>query len=68
MIEVFTDGSCLHNPGPGGWAAVCKDKFTLKGGFHTSTNNIMKLTAVVKALEEVIKIGEKEVTIYTFLL
>jgi len=65
MIEVYTDGSCLHNPGPGGWAAVCKGKFTLKGGFHASTNNIMEMTAVVKALEECKKIGEKDVTIYT---
>ena len=44
MIEVYTDGSCLGNPGPGGWAAKCYDpEFVVEGGHHTSTNNICLL-------------------------
>jgi ribonuclease HI len=53
-VEIFTDGACSGNPGPGGWAAL------LRYGEHTkeisgysrhTTNNRMELTAVVKALE-----------------
>jgi len=66
MIEVYTDGSCLGNPGPGGWAAKCYDpEFVVEGGHHTSTNNIMEMTAVVKAREKCLELHEKDVTIYT---
>ena len=66
MIEVYTDGSCLGNPGPGGWAAKCYDpEFVVEGGHHTSTNNIMEMTAVVKALEKCLELDEKDVTVYT---
>jgi ribonuclease HI len=66
MIEVYTDGSCLHNPGPGGWAAKCYDpEFVVEGGFHTTTNNIMEMTAVIKALEKCLEIGENDVILYT---
>jgi len=66
MIEIYTDGSCLHNPGPGGWAAKCYDpNFTLEGGFRTSTNNIMEMTAVIRALEKCIELNERNVIIYT---
>ena len=66
MIEVYTDGSCLHNPGPGGWAAKCYDpEFVVEGGFHTSTNNIMEMTAVIRALEKCIELDELEAVIYT---
>lgn len=56
-IEIFTDGSCKGNPGPGGWAALIKNLDTggeqiLRGGVKESTNNIMELTAVIKALSE----------------
>ena len=51
-MEVYTDGSCLGNPGPGGWAAIGPD-FTLSGGLAHTTNNIMELTAALKALEHV---------------
>ena len=49
-MEVYTDGSCLGNPGFGGWAAKC-DEFEIVGGAEKTTNNIMELTAVLRALE-----------------
>ena len=51
--EIWTDGSCLGNPGPGGWAAVIIDgrNFALVGGEVETTNNRMELMAVVVALE-----------------
>lgn len=52
-VEIFTDGSCIGNPGAGGWAAVLKcgsrEKELCGGEAHT-TNNRMELTAVVNAL------------------
>ena len=49
---IYTDGSCLGNPGPGGWAIYCLDsKKQLSGGVTQSTNNRMELTAVLRALE-----------------
>jgi len=66
MIVVYTDGSCLHNPGPGGWAAKCYNPlFVLEGGCHTSTNNIMEMTAVIKTLEKCLELNELDVVIYT---
>jgi ribonuclease HI len=51
-MNIHTDGSCLGNPGPGGWAAHC-DLFTIyDGGGSKTTNNAMELTAVIKALEK----------------
>ena len=61
---VYTDGSCLGNPGPGGWAVLGPD-FKLSGGQDNTTNNIMEMTAVVKALEECIKRKIVSVTIFT---
>ena len=53
-VELFTDGACSGNPGPGGWGAVLrfagKEK-ELSGGEINTTNNRMELTAVIKALE-----------------
>tara|TARA_A100001234_G_scaffold17844_1_gene14133 strand:- start:303 stop:737 length:435 start_codon:yes stop_codon:yes gene_type:complete len=49
-MEVYTDGSCLGNPGFGGWAAKC-DEFEIVGSAEKTTNNIMELTAVLRALE-----------------
>ncbi len=54
LIYIYTDGACRGNPGPGGWGAVliCDDyKKEIKGGSLLATNNIMELTAVIKALE-----------------
>ncbi|APP76896.1 ribonuclease HI [Xanthomonas vesicatoria ATCC 35937] len=53
-IEVHTDGSCLGNPGPGGWAALLRyngREKELAGGEAVSTNNRMELMAAIKALE-----------------
>ena len=53
QVEIFTDGACSGNPGPGGWGAVLrfagKEK-ELSGGEKETTNNRMELTAVIKAL------------------
>jgi len=61
---VYTDGSCLGNPGPGGWAVLGPD-FKLSGGQDNTTNNIMEMTAVVMALEECIERKIGSVTIFT---
>ena len=53
-VEIFTDGACSGNPGPGGWGAVLVYKGIEKelcGGEKETTNNRMELTAVIKALE-----------------
>ena len=49
-ITIYTDGSCLGNPGRGGWAAVFADK-EISGGEKNTTNNRMELTAVIQALK-----------------
>ena len=52
---IYTDGACLGNPGPGGWAAVIFDKEgekkILKGNEESTTNNRMELIATIKAIE-----------------
>ena len=53
-IKIYTDGACIGNPGPGGWAAVIlteKGKKEIFGGSKLTTNNRMELTATIKALE-----------------
>lgn len=60
-MEVYTDGSCLGNPGPGGWAVIGPD-FKLSGGSKHTTNNAMELTAALKCLE---KVGHQDMTLYT---
>ncbi|WP_457560350.1 ribonuclease HI [Caminibacter sp.] len=53
-VEIFTDGSSLGNPGPGGWCAILryKDKEKiLRGNEKHTTNNRMELTAVIEALK-----------------
>lgn len=64
MYEVYTDGSCLGNPGRGGWAAISKD-FKLCGSQSNTTNNVMEMTAIIKALEQCIWMEKKEVCINT---
>ena len=52
--KIYTDGACIGNPGPGGWAAVIvteKGKNEIFGGEKLTTNNRMELTATIKALE-----------------
>ena len=53
-IEIHTDGACLGNPGPGGWAALLRYKVherELSGGEAHTTNNRMELTAAIAGLE-----------------
>ena len=65
MYVLYTDGSCLGNPGRGGWAARCVDLFDISGGTEHSTNNIMEMTAVVKGLEKCLEHGLTDVIVYT---
>ena len=53
QVEIFTDGACKGNPGPGGWGAVLRTGKTekeLSGSAADTTNNRMELTAVIEAL------------------
>ncbi len=53
-VEIFTDGACRGNPGPGGWGALLRAGDTEKelwGGERETTNNRMELTAAIKGLE-----------------
>jgi len=53
-IQIFTDGSSLGNPGPGGWCAILRYKTyekILRGGEDYTTNNKMELKAVIEALK-----------------
>ncbi|MGF1629856.1 MAG: ribonuclease HI [Kiloniellaceae bacterium] len=53
-VEIFTDGACSGNPGPGGWGAVLRYKGTekeLSGGERATTNNRMEMMAAIMALE-----------------
>jgi len=53
QVEIFTDGACKGNPGPGGWGALLRyQKHTreLRGYSPETTNNIMELTAVIEAI------------------
>ena len=54
IAEIFTDGACSGNPGPGGWGALLRwggREKELFGGEKDTTNNRMELTAVIRALE-----------------
>ena len=53
QVEIFTDGACRGNPGPGGWAALLvagKERKEVCGAEINTTNNRMELTAVIEAL------------------
>ena len=53
-IEMFTDGACSGNPGPGGWGTILRFgtvEKELSGGESMTTNNRMELTAVIRGLE-----------------
>lgn len=64
-IEIYTDGSCLGNPGPGGYGAVLKYKTTqktLSQGYTLTTNNRMELLAAIVALESLKQACEVDLT------
>lgn len=66
MIHIYTDGACVGNPGPGGWAAIIVDgdrRRELKGREEHTTNNRMEILAAIKALEQT-PVGS-QVTIYS---
>ena len=66
MIKIYTDGSCIGNPGNGGWAAIIiidEKKTKIKGSKKDTTNNQMELIAPIKALSKIPK-GSK-VQIFT---
>ena len=53
LVEIFTDGACSGNPGPGGWAAILRFKDQekeLSGGAQETTNNRMELQAAIEGL------------------
>ncbi|MGB5133362.1 MAG: ribonuclease HI [Steroidobacteraceae bacterium] len=53
-VEIFTDGACRGNPGPGGWGAILRSsgrEREIYGGEKATTNNRMELTAAIRALE-----------------
>jgi ribonuclease HI len=54
LVEMFTDGACKGNPGPGGWGVVIRSgshEKELSGGEPTTTNNRMELTAAIEGLK-----------------
>jgi ribonuclease HI len=54
VVEIYSDGACRGNPGPGGWGALLRAKGVEKelwGGEAQTTNNRMELTAVIRALD-----------------
>ena len=59
MIQIYTDGSCKKNPGPGGYAAIIifddKTEKIIKGANKNTTNNRMEMNAVICALEYIVK-------------
>ena len=66
MIKIYTDGSCLKNPGNGGWAAIIRTDNEVKkisGSEKDTTNNRMELMATINALKEVN--SEDLIEIYT---
>ena len=64
-VEIFTDGACKGNPGPGGWGAILrygtKEK-EIYGSSKNTTNNIMELTAVIESLKNLKKPCELIIT------
>ena len=64
-VEIFTDGACRGNPGPGGWGALLRFRGRereLYGGERETTNNRMELTAVIRALEALTRPSPVRVT------
>lgn len=58
VVEIYTDGACSGNPGPGGWAALLQyngKEREISGADPATTNNRMEMTAVIRALQELKK-------------
>jgi len=67
-IIIYTDGSSLGNPGPGGYAAILiygELRKELSGGYNFTTNNRMELTAVIEALKAIKPDSKHKISIYT---
>ena len=66
MIDIFTDGACSGNPGPGGWGAILRSgahEKEISGGEKLTTNNRMEMMAAIRALQSLKK--PSAVTIHT---
>ncbi len=66
QVEIFTDGACKGNPGPGGWGAIIRSgphEKELSGGENPTTNNRMELLAAIRSLQALKR--PCEVTLYT---
>ena len=66
MINIYTDGACKGNPGPGGWGALILEgdtKNEIYGGEANTTNNRMEIMAVIRALKTIN--AENEITVFT---
>ena len=66
MIKIYTDGSCLENPGNGGWAAIINNNGNIKkisGNEKNTTNNRMELMATINALSKIT--SDETIEIYT---
>ena len=66
MIKIYTDGSCLENPGNGGWAAIINSDGSVRkisGNEKNTTNNRMELMATISALKEIS--SNEDIEIYT---
>ena len=66
IVEIYTDGACSGNPGPGGWGAILRYKGhekELSGGVPETTNNRMEMTAVIEALKAMKK--SSRIELYT---
>ena len=67
IVQIYTDGACSGNPGPGGWGALLRYKGhekELSGGEEDTTNNRMELTAAIEALKSLTK-QQCQVELYT---
>ncbi len=65
-VDIWSDGACTGNPGPGGWAAILRSgrhEKVLTGGEHETTNNRMEITAALQGLRALKT--RSQVTIYT---
>ncbi len=64
-VQIFTDGCCKGNPGPGGWGCIIRYNGTtkeLKGAKKQTTNNVMELTAAIEALQHLKEPCQVELT------